>query len=308
MLRKRTIASIAVCMIGVGVGLSIVGVTLGGHMGVSFSSTGITWGPKASEFVSVSSGGRQVVENEVLTPFKQMNLDIGVSNVYVVDGEDYSISIDMNQDIPIRYEIRGDELYVTQRNIKHIGGINGRVGNVTITVPKDVTLEEGHISMGVGNWEIGGFALDKLSVDGGVGNLKITDTVARKLEIEAGVGNMTLDRVTSDQMRLMGGMGDYKGRNLVANKIYAEGGVGNIELQGTFKGDIEVSGGMGNIEVTTTEPLSAYAIDVSKGVGSVSINDQKIRGLDDYRSHSGGQYLLEVDCGVGNVSINTGEN
>lgn len=54
MLRKRTVANIAVCMIGVGIGLSIVGVALGGHMGVSFSPEGINWGPKVSDVMHMS--------------------------------------------------------------------------------------------------------------------------------------------------------------------------------------------------------------------------------------------------------------
>lgn len=307
MLRKRTIASIAVCMIGVGVGLSVVGLSLGAHTGVTLTSRGWELSPKASE-VSYVSGDRQIVEHEKLPAFSQMDLDIGVANVNIVSGEDYSISIDIDKNIPIKYQVKGDRLYVTQQSKNRIGGVSMRSGKVTITLPKEATLENNRICTGVGNWLISGFDLGRLTVESGVGNLEIADAVADRLEVEGGVGNITIDNVTSDEMRFTGGMGDFKGRNLVTQKMSAEGGVGNIEIQGTLKGDIVVAGGMGNIEVTTTEPLSAYALDVSKGLGSVRINNKKIGGVDDYRSNSSGEYLLKVECGVGNVTINAGVN
>lgn len=297
MLRKSTLVGIGIALIGGGIGLSIMGITLGGHMGVSIGPKGMSFGPslrqvstQMTENKSNALGGRQIVNQEILPAFKNMELEIGISEVELVAGSDYSITISMDKDIPIYYKVQGDTLFVEQEADKNLGVnlgmIDAKNGLVVITVPTEVVLRESIIETGVGDWLIDGLNLEDLEMTIGVGDVKIENVRAKKMDVT-------------------GGVGDIKANSLISNEVGLAAGVGNIDIEGTFEGNITMEGGIGEMKLTTSLGEESYNYDIRKGLGKTKINGRKVGDLENYRQDNGAVYTLSVESGLGDVTINT---
>ncbi|MGL4343582.1 MAG: DUF4097 family beta strand repeat-containing protein [Cellulosilyticaceae bacterium] len=273
MLRKRTLAGIAISLIGGGIGISIIGIMLGAHMGVNITSRGIELGPKAMQVFAeggVSGSSQYRLKEETLAAFSDMNLNIGLAEVEIVSGENYSIAVNHDQNAEVSYEVRDNTLYVTQKNVKFKMGIGvGSIdqGNIRITVPTDKPI-----------------------------------TVC---EVQAGIGTLRVEDIYVSRMNIMGGLGDIYTRELKAQDLTVIGGMGDIEVRGTFEGDINVTGGLGDITLTTAVDEEFYNYNITRGLGTFYFNNRKVDYFDENNGEGKGPYTMKIECGMGNLKINT---
>lgn len=60
------------------------------------------------------------------------------------------------------------------------------------------------------------------------------------------------------------------------NNLNAELGMGKFVLSGKLTGDTEIDSGVGSINIDLIDNKNNYSFEVSKGVGSVTIDGEKV--------------------------------
>lgn len=255
----------------------------------AFMFLGIRIAPEKNIEKSEERGKRQIVDNEKLSDFDKMSLEIGASNVQIIQGDTYSISIDMNEKIAIDYKVNNKTLEVIQKsnedkvNKKHFENNGGN--NIIITIPEDKEIKLLKTEQGVGAWEV-------------------EDLFIEEIDMTLGVGNCNLNNIVNQNLTIEGGVGNFETENIKAKDITVEAGVGNIDINGEIKGNIDVEGGLGSISLKTTLPEDAYFYELEKGLGGIVFNGKDIESEESFGKNNA-PYSMKISSGVGSINIET---
>ncbi len=255
----------------------------------AFMFLGIRIAPEKNIEKSDERGKRQIVDNEKLSDFDKMSLEIGASNVQIIQGDTYSISIDMNEKIAIDYKVNNKTLEVIQKsnedkvNKKHFENNGGN--NIIITIPEDKEIKLLKTEQGVGAWEV-------------------EDLFIEEIDMTLGVGNCNLNNIVNQNLTIEGGVGNFETENIKAKDITVEAGVGNIDINGEIKGNIDVEGGLGSISLKTTLPEDAYFYELEKGLGGIVFNGKDIESEESFGKNNA-PYSMKISSGVGSINIET---
>lgn len=255
----------------------------------AFMFLGIRIAPEKNIEKSEERGKRQIVDNEKLSDFDKMSLEIGASNVQIIQGDTYSISIDMNEKIAIDYKVDNKTLEVIQKsnedkvNKKHFENNGGN--NIIITIPEDKEIKLLKTEQGVGAWEV-------------------EDLFIEEIDMTLGVGNCNLNNIVNQNLTIEGGVGNFETENIKAKDITVEAGVGNIDINGEIKGNIDVEGGLGSISLKTTLPEDAYFYELEKGLGGIVFNGKDIESEESFGKNNA-PYSMKISSGVGSINIET---
>lgn len=231
---------------------------------------GIVIAPEKNIEKSETNGKRQIVDNEELSDFDKMSLEIGAANVQIIDGDTYSISIDMDEKIAIDYKVDNKTLAVIQKSNenqldkKHFENNGGN--NIIITVPEGKELKMLKAEQGVGEW-------------------KINNLFIEEIDMEMGVGNCILD-------------------NIVNKGLTIEGGVGNFDINGEIKGNVDIDGGLGRIALKTTLSEDQYYYELEKGLGGIIFNGKVIESEESFGDNKA-PYTMTISSGVGSIEVET---
>ena len=205
-----------------------------------------------------------------LDEFVRLNMDVGVVDLDVKQGDSYSISYDTDKEkaVPVISQ-EGDVVTVTQKGFKASDAIGTKNINMdmTITIPRDAAMSDWDLDIGVGDVDISDVSAKNISVDVGVGDLDIEGCTADVIDVDAGVGDVDIAR-------------------------------------GSFT-ELSIDAGMGDVEVSEVKDLDSYTLDVSVGTGGLTIAGQRQEGLGkDYKHEGTGSGSIRIDAGLGEVSIN----
>lgn len=254
-----------------------------------FMFLGIRIAPEKNIEKSETNGKRQIVDNEKLSDFDKMSLEIGASNVQIIQGDTYSISIDMDEKIAIDYKVDNKTLEVIQKtnegkvNKKHFENNGGN--NIIITIPEDKEIKLLKTEQGVGAWEV-------------------EDLFIEEIDMTLGVGNCNLNNIVNQNLKIEGGVGNFETENIKAKDITVEAGVGNIDINGEIKGNIDLEGGLGSISLKTTLPKDAYFYELEKGLGGIVFNGKDIESEESFGKNNA-PYSMKISSGVGSINIET---
>ena len=263
------------------------------YLGMAFAmvlTVSIIGGICAAVFgVSVSIGGKETVEavseDYELKAFESLDIDAGIASVNIQKGDKYYVE---TVDVPdtLKVEVKGDKLLIKNKN--KMGWKNvfnkdtwSKKSKITVTVPSDFVGDKVKIDGGVGNVTITDLTMDVLELDGGVGDFTGEELKGKKISVEAGVGNVILNDIAFEDCKV-------------------DCGVGNIELEGRITGECKIDGGVGNCDLRLEGSRKDYDIDIDGGAGSVRINGEKVRNIEEKND---GSSKLEVEGGVGNIDI-----
>lgn len=174
--------------------------------------------------------------------FTKLDVSIDYGDVKLVEGTEYSVSLDWNVDYyDMYYENKNDTLTVWSVSHPHRGSTLGKA-TVTITVPAGTTL--GDVEL----WS----CMGDVSVD--------LSAAARKAELKTDMGDVTCARLTATELDAATDMGDvtiaFPEKEGVGYELYTS--LGEVWLNGekqrhTVSGghstlyDIEASTDMGNV-------------------------------------------------------------
>ncbi|MGL5258319.1 MAG: DUF4097 family beta strand repeat-containing protein [Proteocatella sp.] len=235
------------------------------------------------------SSKRQIINNETLNDFDKMVLDIGVANVKILEGDTYSISIDMDERIAIKYKVENQTLELTQDskdNEFDKDNFKNNSGEITITVPNNKEIKVLKTDQGVGNWEI-------------------RELTIQDIDMSMGVGDCNLNSIISQNLNIEGGVGRFKAEDMKSGDVTIEAGVGDIEVSGELKGNIDIEGGVGRIALKTSLPEDSYHYELEKGLGGITLNNKDIENEEEKLGKDEAPYNMKISSGVGSIDIET---
>lgn len=129
---------------------------------------------------------------------------------------------------------------------------------LTLTLPKDWTLE-------------------KTSLTAGTGPFYVDGAEAKELLLHQGTGQMMLKHVTAENLELECGGGLAEGKHLqVAKKLTIHGGMGDVDFAGSLGDEIQLDGGTGKISLTMPETAEDYDISGSFFTRNVTVNGKTL--------------------------------
>ena len=84
------------------------------------------------------------------------------------------------------------------------------------------------------------------------------------------------------------------------NNLKANLGMGEFTFSGILTGKSEIDSGVGAINIDLMNNKKNYTVDVSKGLGNVTLDGQKLE-MD--RVYGSGENYLDIDGGIGEIKI-----
>ena len=145
-------------------------------------------------------------------------------------------------------------------------------------------------------------ALDETKIETGAGKINIERLNTQSLYLELGAGDVYIKNLTvTKEAKIDGGIGRTELNSCEINYLKANLGMGEFVFSGKLTGKSEVDSGVGAININLLDSSENYTIDVSKGIGSVTLDGQKLE-MD--RVYGTGENHLSVDGGVGEIKIN----
>lgn len=84
------------------------------------------------------------------------------------------------------------------------------------------------------------------------------------------------------------------------NNLKANLGMGEFVFNGKITGKSEIDSGVGAINIDLMDNKKNYTIDVSKGLGNVTLDGQKLE-MD--RVYGTGENYLDIDGGIEEIKI-----
>lgn len=197
----------------------------------------------------------------VNTSVRKLDIETGACDVYIQEGDDFSISGDTANIIE---EFNGDEWKISMPE-HHFPSLQGNGGTVTITVPRDTYFEE-------------------VEIDHGAGDITIDNITCSEAAFSIGASTMTVNNLSCAYLDLELGAGEALIYGSVSQNADIEVGMGNAELTftrpATYGYDVEC--GMGSV-IVDGNSYSGFAqniamnsnatpfFDIDCGMGSVNL-------------------------------------
>ena len=84
------------------------------------------------------------------------------------------------------------------------------------------------------------------------------------------------------------------------NNLKANLGMGEFNFSGKLIGKNKINSGVGNVDIGLIDSKNNYAINVSKGVGNVTLDGQE---FETDKVYGIGDNYLDIDGGIGEIKI-----
>jgi len=200
----------------------------------------------------------------------EMDVDIFAGQVKVVlsdDAKDVMVETrGINKRLGLKCYQDGDELKIkSKERIWHVNNVGS--GTITITLPRDLRLNEASFDIGAGTLDIEKIFAQDLYVGVGAGDANITHFEAGEVEFDCGAGS--------------------------------------IRANGDARSKIDIDGGVGEVILTVAGEESSYNYDIDCKVGEVICGNTTYSGLANEKNiDNGASRDITVDCGVGTITIN----
>ena len=201
------------------------------------------------------------------------NLEIKVGDSFKVETNNTKITFSNNNG---RIEIKEENnSWLNRKNY---------VSNLIIYIPED------------------NFILDEATIQTGAGKINIEKLLAQNLYLKLGAGEVQIQNLFAiNEAKVDGGVGKTELKSCEINNLKANLGVGEFIFSGNLTGKNEIDSGVGDVNINLNGEKEDYTIEVSKGLGSVTLNGQKIESD---KTVGNGKNLLDIDGGIGEIKIN----
>lgn len=198
--------------------------------------------------------------------YKDKKVEIPQSEAYLVVNLATS-SLTIKEGDTFDYIINNKEITAEKDNnkiiIKEKGHFRSKKSEVIITIPRDMILNDAIIDTGAGKINIENLKAENFSLDIGAGSVQINNLVVTKnCDIDGGAGNIIINN----------------------------GSIYNLDM------DL----GIGKLELNLIGSQNDYTLDISKGIGSISLDGKDLK---DEEKVGTGSSLVKIDGGVGSIEI-----
>lgn len=251
------------------VGWAIAGITA--FAGISMIERSTTQTSQSVEFLEVYTSK---IEN--------VKIDTAISRLMIKEGTEFKVE---GSKLPSKFisKVTGTTLVVKEEGNKKLWK-DDITSELTITIPKGVTLKKLTINAGIGNNTIEDITVENFNLDCGVSVMQIDNIVVlSKTEIEGGAGRCT---ITNSKL---------KNANI-------EAGVGEMVISADITGNSRLDCGVGRMELNLLRKGEEYKIITSTGLGRMELNGKRCSA---HQTIGKGENQIKISGGVGAVEITT---
>ena len=211
-----------------------------------------------------------------------LNLDIKSSNLQIKTGDKFEVKTNNSN---IKYS--NENGFIKIKEDKSINWFFGKIdiGELIIYIPENMQQ------------------IDEVKINIGSGTIFIENLNTKNLYLDLGAGNVTINKLTvSEGTKINGGAGNININSGSFANVDLDLGVGNTKIKSSVTGNSKIDTGVGELNLYLTLESSEYKIEVDKGIGKITYNDDKI--LDNTIIGNGENYI-KINGGIGNVNIET---
>lgn len=214
--------------------------------------------------------------------FLSLNLDIKSSNLQIKTGDKFEVKTNNSN---IKYSNENGSIKIREDKLTNwfFGKID--IGELIIYIPENMKQ------------------IDEVKINIGAGKVFIEQLNTKNLYLDLGAGNVEIDKLTVyDESKINGGAGNININSGEIANVDLDLGVGNTKIKSDITGNSNINTGVGELNLYLSLESDNYKINVNKGLGKITFNDDKI--LDDTIIGNGENYI-KISGGVGNINIET---
>lgn len=214
--------------------------------------------------------------------FLSLNLDIKSSNLQIKTGDKFEVKTNNSN---IKYSNENGSIKIKEDKLTNwlFGKID--IGELIIYIPENMKQ------------------IDEVKINIGAGTVFIEQLNTKNLYLNLGAGNVAIDKLTvSEESKINGGAGNININSGEIANVDLDLGVGNTKIKSDITGNSNINTGVGELNLYLSLDADNYKINVNKGLGKITFNDDKI--LNDTIIGNGENYI-KISGGVGNINIET---
>ena len=213
-----------------------------------------------------------------------LKLDLAFTNLEIKMGESFRVETNNSK---ITFTNDNGSVKIKEETPNWLNN-NKKASDLIIYIPEDM------------------IALDEAKIETGAGNINIEKLNTQGLYLELGAGDVHIENVlVTQESKIDGGVGRTELKSCEINNLKANLGMGEFVFSGKLTGKSEIDSGVGAIKIDLLDNADNYTIDVSKGIGNVTLDGQKLE-MD--RVYGTGNNYLDIDGGIGKIKIDFKEN
>lgn len=206
-----------------------------------------------------------------------LDIKVSSSNIKIIQGDTLKAETN-NKYINSRQD--KNKLYITEK--KHNWFYHNKNNELIVYVPTNFVFDGVAIEAGAGKVDIETLSTKRLYLDLGAGKAKINNLmVSNEAEINGGAGEIVID--SSD-----------------IHNLDLDMGVGKLSLTSKLTGNNKIDSGIGKVDLSLIGTLEDYQITLDKGLGSTTIDGNK---MNDDTTYGTGSNRLDIEGGIGSINI-----
>ena len=220
----------------------------------------------------------KVISTEV-KEVSTLKIDLAFTNLDIKIGNDFKVETNNSK---ITFTNDNGNVKIKEENRNWLNNNNSE-SNLIVYIPENM------------------IAIDETEIETGAGKINIEKLNTQSLYLELGAGDVHIENVIATaETKIDGGVGKTELKSCEINNLKANLGMGEFVFSGKLTGKSEIDSGVGAIRIKLMDDKKNYTINVSKGLGNVTLDGQKLE-MD--RIYGTGENYLDIDGGVGEIKI-----
>ena len=222
------------------------------------------------------SVAEELTTHTVTSQIQKLNIQISAADFAIKEGDTFRVESNLKH-----LKVEEKDGMLTLRENRIISGSTYKGAVLTVYVPAGTAFESVKLSTGAARVSIDSLTAQVLDFELGAGEVTVGSLTATKAaDIEGGAGRVTIS----------GG---------AIRNLDMEMGVGQLNLTAALTGECQLDLGVGESNVTLLGEKSDYALDLEKGVGSITVDGEAVTG----ENIGSGPNEVEINGGVGSVNV-----
>ena len=220
----------------------------------------------------------KVISNET-KEVSTLKIELACTNLEIKTGSSFKVETNNPN---INYAEENGSVKIKEKDLNWFKQ-NDVTSDLIIYIPEDMIL------------------IDETKIEAGAGRINIEKVNTQGLYLELGAGDVHIENViATGESKIDGGLGKTELLSCEINNLKANLGMGEFVFSGKLTGKSKINSGIGAINIDFMDSKENYTISVSKGIGNVTLDGQKLE-MD--RMYGTGENYLDVDGGVGEIKI-----
>lgn len=261
------ISGLVCCIISLSLGVTTEAISM--HFPKGY--IGWEWDDDDDDFLHRHDADRRDFGTDAVESYsgvREVELEMAVGNVTVErhDGDTIEVeTVGVAEELKFHSYMEENTLKLEAK--KRVTGIEGAEdGTVYLRIPRDLSLDE-------------------VSLMVGVGELQVEDISTRDLSVEVGVGNGVV-------------------HNFQAAEASLECGTGTLEATGSVMQELDMENDVGNIIYHAAGNRKEYNYEISCGAGEIVIGEEVYYGIKpEEKINNNVQKLINIECNVGDITV-----